>query len=210
MAIQRVVVSGTLYGQESWANVFHIDPPGGFTDGNVFDAFEDAYSVAAAGGGMGWLTPCPGEISTGVFGVRMTQMTLQAVTNPGIATVRTLNTPGGQNTPGGLPLDVALVVSWRTSLAGRSFRGRTYLPPFHENQCVDDSGGFPRPAAATVAGLAVNAAQLIDDLATALAPLVVYSRTLSDSTIITGGFIDGSWDTQRRRGASLAATRVLF
>lgn len=210
MPVWRVVCGGTLYGQESWANVFHVNPGGSFDHDAVLDAFEAVYTTASGGGGMAWLNPCPGEITTGVFGVKFTSMSLQAVTNPGIAEIRAVNHEGGQNSPGGLPLDVSLVVSWRTALAGRSFRGRTYLPPFHENQNVDDSGGYPRPLAVTVGLLAINAEQLITDLAAANASLCVYSRTLQQANSITGGFIDESWDTQRRRGASLAASRYIF
>lgn len=210
MAVWRAVCSGSIYGSERWANVFHVNPAGVFNHGDVMDAFEAAYATAASGGGIAWVTPCPGEVSSGFFGVIFNQITLQAVTDPGIAEVRTVNHPGGQNTPGGLPIDVSLVVSWRTTKAGRSFRGRTYLPPYHENVNEDTGATVPHPAVATITGLAVNAGKLIDDLVVANAPLVVYSRKLTQANSIVGGYIDTGWDTQRRRGKSYGTARELF
>jgi len=199
-----------LYGAETWANVFHINPAGTFDAEAVFDAFEAAYADDASGGGMNWLNPCTGEITTGFFGVRMHEITLQAVVSPGIPLQRLVDIRGGQNTAGGLPLDCAVVISWRTVLAGRSFRGRTYLPPFHSNQVIDTGSQFPRLVSATQAGLAINAEKLINDLVAADAPLSVYSRTLTQSNTIVGGYIDNNFDTQRRRGISVSPSRVIF
>lgn len=210
MTVWRVVCGGTLYNTESWANVFHINPAGAFDHDEVFDAFEACYGSDAAGGGSGWLKPCTGDVAVGVAGVRFTQMTLQRVVDPGIAEVRGVNYKGGQNTNGGLPLDVSLCVSWRTALAGRSFRGRTYLPPWNENQNDDTTGNPPSPATGMVAGICVNAEKLITDLVAANAVLCVYSRKLEAANTITGGFVDLSWDTQRRRGLAVPSTRVVF
>jgi hypothetical protein len=210
VAVWRVVVSGSLYSVESWANVYHIDPIGSFSHSDVMDAFEDAYANAASGGGMGFITPCPGTVATGLVGVHMSAISLQAVSSPGIPEVRGVSHNGGQNTAGGLPVDTCLVISWRTLRAGRSYRGRTYLPPFHENQNDDSGGTFPVPLLATVTALTVNANKLVDDLVAADAPLVVYSRKLAAAEAIQGGYIDTSWDTQRRRGAGVVSTRVLF
>lgn len=211
MPVWRVVCSGDLYGQEAWANVFHVNPGGAFDEEEVFDAFENFYDTAAAGGGMRALNPCPGEVSTGNFGVRLTQLTMQAVEDPAIPFVRTLIAAGGQNTAGGLPLDVSVIISWRTALAGKSFRGRTYLPPFHTNQVTDAGGGVPRLTAATRVALAVQAEALITALVAANAVLCVYSRKPGvGATTIVGGYIDDSFDTQRRRGRSITTSRSLF
>lgn len=210
MAIWRVVASGPIYGTERWANVFHVNPAGAFSHAAVLDAFEAAYATPAAGGGLNWLQPCPGEVASGVFGVKLTQLTLQAVADPGIAEVRAMNHDGGQNLAGGLPLECSLVISWRTAKAGRSFRGRTYLPPYHENVNSDAGGTVPHPQPTTVDGLAINCTKLINDLLAANAVLCVYSRKLTQGNTIVGGYIDSGWDTQRRRSVSTATTRVLF
>jgi len=211
MAVWRITASGTLYAQEAWANVFHVNPGGAFDEEAVFDAFEAFYDTAASGGGMRALNPCPGEVSTGVIGVRMTQLTAQAVVDPAIPFVRTLIADGGQNAAGGLPLDCSIIISWRTASAGRSFRGRTYLPPFHSNQIVDGASGPPHLTSATRVALAVQAEALLDALVAANAPLAVYSRKEGvGANTIVGGYIDDQWDTQRRRGKAVAAARSLF
>lgn len=210
MAVWRVVCSGSLYGTERWANVFHINPAGTFDAEAVFDAFEAVYIDDAAGGGMNWLNPCPGEVATGIFGVQFSLITLQAVESPAIPLQRVVSGAGGQNTAGGLPLDTSIIVSWRTAFAGRSFRGRTYLPPFHENQCEDTLGTFPHLAPGTQTGLAVNAEALLTQLTAADAGLCVYSRTNGNANTIVGGYIDNNFDTQRRRGITVAPTRVVF
>lgn len=209
MAVWRVTVKGELYGVETWENVFHIDPSGAFSSIPVLDAFEAAYNTAAAGGGVAWLTPCPGNLTTKI-GVHMSSISLQQVVSPGIPLVRPVSHNGGQNTNGGLPVDTSVVISWQTDRAGRSYRGRTYLPPWHENKNDDSTTAFPAPDAATLLGITVNAAKLIDDLATANAPLCVYSRKLASAELISGGYVDNSWDTQRRRGKSLPAVKTAF
>lgn len=211
MAVWRVVCSGKLYGTEDWANVFHVNPAGAFNHAEVLDAFENLYTQDASGGGMAWLKPCKGQAVAGeAIGVTLTQMSLQSVLTPAPPEIRTMNHLGGQNTAGGMPLEVSLVVSWKTALAGRSYRGRTFLPPFHENQNDDSGGTLPHPATATVNGLAINAEKLLSDLVTANAVLCVYSRTLAAANTITGGYIDYEWDTQRRRSGGGSGTRVLF
>lgn len=207
--VYRVVASGQLYGVETWNNVFHVDATASVDHNDVLDAFEDVYNVAHTGGGTSWLNPCRGTAG-GVTGVSLLLLSIQAVVTPAPPLIRTMNHTGGQNTAGGLPVDVAEVVSWRTALAGRSFRGRTYLPPWHENQNDDSTGTFPIPTAATVAAVAVNAAGLITELAGISAPLAVYSRKLSSAQHVLGGFIDNNWDTQRRRSKSQPTVRVSF
>lgn len=211
MAVWRVVCSGLLYTAETWANVFHINPPGSFNHAEVLDAFESVYSQDASGGGNGWLKPCKGIAAVGQpAGVSLTSLSLQAVVAPAPPEIRNVSHDGGQNTEGGLPVDVTLCVSWSTAFAGRSFRGRTYLPPWHENKNTDAGGTFPVPDGATVTAVAVNAEKLITDLQAASAPLCIYSRTLGQPNNVTGGYIDHSWDTQRRRGKDLPPVRTLI
>jgi hypothetical protein len=207
--VYRITCSGFLYGSETWANVFHVDVTGSPTDAAVLDAFENVYSVNHTGGGLAWLDPCRGNAG-GIVGVQLTALSLQALVTPAPPVIRNVAHNGGQNTAGGLPVDTSIVVSWRTGLAGRSYRGRTYLPPWHETKNDDSTGTFPVPDSTTVTGITVNAAGLISELAGISAPLVVYSRTLSSAHTITGGFVDLSWDTQRRRGKSLPDVKVLF
>lgn len=120
MTVWRVVAAGELYGIERWANVFHINPAGAFNHAEVLDAFENAYSQAATGGGIAWLTPCKGTSTTGdIPGVHMSSLTLQRVVDPTVPEIRTVDHQGGQNTTGGLPTELSVVISWKTALAGK-------------------------------------------------------------------------------------------
>jgi hypothetical protein len=210
MAVWRVTVSGSLYTDEQWANVFHVDKGGGASDSDIMDAFEALYSTNHTGGGLSLLFPCTGNAFGGVIGVQMRRITMQAVVSPGVPIERLVSHNGGQSTPGGLPVEVSLVISWRTALAGRSFRGRTYMPPWHENKNDDTGGTFPSPDSATITGQLVNIEGFLGDLVAADAPLVVYSRKLGEAHTVTGGFIDHAWDTQRRRGAGQTTSRSTF
>lgn len=209
MALWRVTVAGELYNVEKWANVFHIDVDSGPPGTAVLDAFENAYNVAATGGGISFLNPCPGTVATGIFGVHMSTISMQALVSPAPPIVRTVDHKGGQNTVGGLPVDTALCITWQTPFAGRSFRGRTYLPVWHSNQNTD-AGFMPQPLAATVTGVLVNAKKLVTTLDGAGAPLVVYSRKLNAGQLVTAGYIDTNWDTQRRRSNKQPTVRGSF
>lgn len=122
-------------------------------------------------------------------------------------TVRDLRTPNlpeftggapltGTFTGNGLPSSNAICVTLRTAFAGRSFRGRVYLP------------GWATTAVTTTGNIAVGAQTAANDvvegwqtdLAAIGATLAVASPTLGVSNPVTAiGVRDGQWDTQRRR-----------
>jgi hypothetical protein len=206
MAIYRVTASGQLYGIEKWANVFHVSVIGTLNEASVFTCFETFYGNATTG----ILFLCTGQISGNPPGVNLTQLAIQPVVNPTPPITKTVSYIGGQNVQGGLPVDVSLCISWRTTLAGRSYRGRTYLPPFHSNRGTDGVSVMPAPTTATVTFVKTAAAKLINDCVTASCPLYVYSRKLHDGTAITNGYVDNAWDTQRRRSKSQPTTRTML
>jgi hypothetical protein len=107
-------------------------------------------------------------------------------------------TAAGISTGDPLPLMVSLCVTLRTALAGRSFRGRVYIPGWTEG--ANDTLGNPSAAAAAAA------LDFIDDfngqLSTVIADmqLGVASRKLSEVNVVTTTAMrDLIWDTQRRR-----------
>jgi hypothetical protein len=104
-----------------------------------------------------------------------------------------------------LPPQVAPLVSWRTSLAGRSFRGRTYMPPATEDAQVN---GFAS------AGLQSGYALLVTNMLAVFGPagsnpdwqFVVISRRHNGAprvppigTPVTVGIVRPVLATQRRR-----------
>lgn len=208
MAVWRVVVSGALYGSEKWANVFHVDVAGTPDSEAIFDAFQKAYKDGATGNH--YLNMCPGTVASGTIGVTLTKFSLQKVVDPGIAIERVTALEGEQNTGNAMPLDACVVVSWVTNRAGKSYRGRTYLPPFHHNQSADGAGQMPHLISAAQTKIQVASGALLADLGAAGAPLVVYSRKLGTGQPIIGGYVDDEWDTQRRRTQEQPRSRVLF
>lgn len=206
MAIWRLTASGSIYGMEKWANVFHCDIAGAPNEVGIFTALGAFYT----GSPNGVLLHCPGDVASGTVGVKLTQFSLQAVDSPAPPIVTLRNDQGGQNTAGGLPVDVSMVISWRTNLAGRSYRGRTYCPPFHENKNDDGPGLMPSPSVSTINSVKNACSKLLTDMGTAGAPLVVYSRKLRAGRPIIGGYIDNAWDTQRRRSNAQPTTRTTF
>lgn len=150
--------------------------------------------------------------SSGVVGALGNTISLQTVT------LRNINTPNqgelqdvtapvtGTSAAGLLPPQTALCVTLRTALAGRSYRGRCYLPGFAED--CNDVGGTASAAVGAAAATFVNA------IATAMSaqslPMAVLSRTVYDEegNVVRLGFATPVtlavtrnlvWDTQRRR-----------
>lgn len=207
MVAYRVVCSGTLYGVERWANTFHVDVTEPINLTAVEDAFEDFYNPSASPTGV--LLGCTGNAFGGsIIGVQLTKIATQRVSTPGVPSERIVAINGGQNTEGGLPLDVAEVITWMTDLAGRRYRGRTYLPPFNSNQLTDASGVTPRITNARITQVAAAAEALVGALQTAGAPLGVYSRVNSAIEPVTALYVNDEWDTQRRRSNNAPTSRI--
>lgn len=137
--------------------------------------------------------------------------TAVALASIGLRDIRTANTAEFIDTGGGvagsgagdlLPPQVALCITERTAFAGRSFRGRVYLPGF--NEAVNTATGVVQATATSVAFVTAIKSALI---ANAL-DLGVISRPAPDATPPRAGMInvvtsivarDTVWDTQRRR-----------
>lgn len=105
-----------------------------------------------------------------------------------------------------LPPQTSLCVTLRTALAGRSYRGRTYLPGFHEDS--NSAGGTIGSASADAAVAFVTA--IITAMAAQSLPMAIVSRPQYNEagTLTRAGFAtpvtvavnrDLVWDTQRRR-----------
>lgn len=101
-----------------------------------------------------------------------------------------------------LPPQTALVVTLRTAQAGRSFRGRVYLPGFTEG--VNTPGGASSWVTAPVTFITAIKSALV----TSGMDLGVLSRPAPDALPPRSGFVttvtsivvrDAVWDTQRRR-----------
>jgi len=115
---------------------------------------------------------------------------------------------------GGLqPSQVAALVAKRTDFAGRSFRGRAYVPfPADTFQAADGN-----PATTFVTGELLTFANLIDDTLTAgvlldtvdLKP-VLWKLPVGPATPVTQTIARALWATQRRRGGFGAKNALPF
>lgn len=100
-----------------------------------------------------------------------------------------------------LPAECAICVSLGTETAGKSYRGRVYLPP---------PSTASLSTAGTIATATVNAIKSSFDewlraaggnaLQVADLDLCVYSRTLDVATLVTSTRVNNTWDSQRGRG----------
>lgn len=102
-----------------------------------------------------------------------------------------------------LPTQVAGLISWRTGFAGRSKRGRSYIP--FPTEDGNSSGAFPTVGQkALLNNIAVNLSTSVDIVGGGgtyrLFP-IVYSRKLDARFEITSFIIRDQWATQRKRSS---------
>lgn len=104
--------------------------------------------------------------------------------------------PSNVGTGGGsaLPGNVALALSWRTGVAGRRNRGRTFFGPLSDNQ-VDNSIA----TSAFLTALTTLASQLISQTYSGGFDFAVASYADHAAKIITGVVIEAITDSMRRR-----------
>ncbi len=95
-----------------------------------------------------------------------------------------------------LPAQAAAVMSWRTSFASRSTRGRTFLGPLAQNATNSSVGDL---VAGFVTAANTAGTSLINTLATANFHLVIYSRKLGTYSTVQSANMNTRPDTVRRR-----------
>lgn len=174
----------------------HRDIPGeSFQDAALRESMRDLLD-SFYGTGASEATTVGGNLSGAVHSLRYVIYDLGQPLGGAVeidsATFRTA--PGSAT--GRAPADVAIAITWRTGLRGRSYRGRTYLGPLGSSTI--DSGG--RLNAAQRDRIVGAAPKLIGDPATRDWQICVLSRVQSVATPVTSADIDHEFDTQRRRG----------
>lgn len=101
-------------------------------------------------------------------------------------------TPGSVTGTGGTaqaPYQLANVVSLRTPVAGRSYRGRVYLGPISDTALNG----------AIISGALVTSIQNAANTLVATGRPVVWSEKLQNYTVVTSAIVNGAVETQRRR-----------
>lgn len=102
-----------------------------------------------------------------------------------------------------LPGEVALCASYSARVESgqnrRRTRGRVYIGPLNTGVLQNDTNGTARPVTAFRTTLG-NAAQKLAEDSTLGAMWGVWSRRDSSFALISQGYVDNAFDTQRRRG----------
>ena len=93
----------------------------------------------------------------------------------------------------------AAVISWRTAVRGRSYRGRTYIPGVSEG--AQTSGLL---ATSIVTGLATAWGTFLNDMVTASSPVVVASYKHATAQQATSLVVRNEYGIQRRRQTRVA------
>lgn len=114
---------------------------------------------------------------------------------------------------GGPPLEVAACVTWRSNVqppkvgtVGKPGRGRTYLGPLTNAAAANNANGIPEVAPAFRDSVKRASEALLGRVTETL---VVVSDRYQQTDVVTGGWIDNAFDTQRRRGPD-ATARTIF
>lgn len=186
-----VTCTGSGGSGDRWANVFALDASAGSTPAAdlalIAPSFVAFYEdlIAASVFPSGWSLENV-NIKENVFG--------------GIGSADQTETTVAGGDAGHQAPQVAVVVSWKTALSGKSFRGRTYLGPL-DREIIDES-------TAKIKGTAVSAIDTAaGDLRTALVvsgfTLVVWSRKLNSFQAVTLQSVGSTFDTMRSRRSSL-------
>jgi len=143
--------------------------------------------------------------TTGTDTLRAHRSTTWVLSNVGVRDIRTANQPefqasvaqAGTSAGEALPATNAVTVTLRTALAGRSYRGRVYLPGWTESD--NSLNALITTQAQAAATNFVNKIRTLSLSANAMT-LGVTSRTLgATNPVVTELVRDNVWDVQRRR-----------
>lgn len=96
-----------------------------------------------------------------------------------------------------LPPQIAPIISWRTQFVGRSYRGRSYMPPCSETYNV---GGVVQTTMRTLLADYADAILSLTDLPGGNTyELGIWSPTLNQFNAVTSYVVQPTFATQRRR-----------
>lgn len=149
----RIYIAWTLPNTKTVYNILHGQVAGGFTATST--VAENIFSaVKAAGGWTSWKA----NVNSGVSFAAVSLRDMRALNQPLVTSTTGASAGTGAGTA--LPPGDALIVTLRTGSAGRSFRGRVYLPGLDSTALA--AGGV------AAAGTMTNAKAFVDAVSTAL------------------------------------------
>jgi hypothetical protein len=186
----RVAVQGIATNSHKWENVLHFRKTGALTFAGaiaVLDPLLLAHYRTNVAGGEAWQAAAPTTAS-------LAQFVYTPLDGTSASTIIT-HAFAGLDAGDPLPVSTCLVVTARTALRGRSYRGRVYTGPYPET--YNTAGA---PVTSLVAAVAVQWDYLATTrLAGSGVSWVVASYLHSTAQDILHATVDGRWDTQRRR-----------
>jgi hypothetical protein len=161
-----------------------------------------------------YITPATGGPSlSSFFPLGIASPLLYRIYNLGEAPPRTRNqlesAPITASRAGPLPYEVALCLSFYAGQNVPRRRGRVFVGPFGTNALAGSVGNLPIPSSTLMATLADRASAVGRTTENVTWVMVTRGGTVppfepANARVITNGWVDSGWDTQRRRG--LAAT----
>lgn len=197
----RVACSGTMTGNEVWANIWHVitaddaaDPVATATMDSIAAEFEAFYTALA-----------PHWANVTVLD-QIVITPLAPSTTPPRSYSPTVTGTGGTDI---MPGQDAIVLSLRTPLNTKSGRGRIFLAGFQEGITADTSARIT----STLRDLIGNEAVALNAALDAIVPAVgiaVYSRLLDDANGVTSFRVGTIIDTQRRRRNAISEQYVSY
>lgn len=194
----EVRVHFVLANAEEMINVHNVEAGATVLDATLAQDLADAYEAT-------WTTNLQSHVSTSVLLDKIVVTDLRTANGPQFTI--TVGAEGLDAT-NPLPAQIAAVVRWTTNTRGRSYRGRTYLGGF----CEDDSAGQNMSVALT-SDLNTFATSLPVSFSSALGDMVIVSRyhqvvpgtpptvprVTNITTPVTGSYVDLYWHTHRSR-----------
>jgi len=188
-----VTCSGVGGTGDIWANVFGVDI-------SEWVGTEAALATELAGPFLDFYTVL---VDAGYYPQhwKLNNINVKGNVFGGISSIDVAESLEVTDTKPAAPPQVAVVISWKTALAGRSFRGRTYIGPV----CSELSTSEGVILEAGRSGLDNEAEALLLALRglTVSMPLVVWSRKLNSFEHVTAHSVGPYFDTQRRRRSAL-------
>lgn len=195
------IQAATNLPEDAMVNTFYFEGSGADPT-NVFDMVTDFYEDVPTGATrsiFGWM----GQENVGD---ELTLTLYDLADSPPRAPIATsTRTIIGPGTGECLPSEVALCLSYQTSVASGQpqarRRGRIYIGGLLMAASQDS-----RPVSGIITTLACAGRDLIQASNASVSwEWQQYSRTNAAGNIVTGGWVDNAWDTQRRRGLAPSA-----
>lgn len=191
---------------------------------NIVAMLKDLYTLAAPGGSPAnapigqWIGGAVSRVANAckIKVYDLAQPKPRPVLHEGQFTMTGTSTGYTQD----LPAEVALCATfWGVANRPRT-RGRVYLGPWGNHASAAGTNGRSIPLVGLRQSIAASFGRMIN-IAASTANLAVFSRGIYQVdgvvqpvteqlfTLVTDGWVDDAWDTQRRRGQA-ATTRTLF